>query len=41
MIKSITITFRDDEKYLKKIKIHEMSGDTTTWTFPIPCWTCL
>ncbi len=33
MIKSITITFRDDEKYLKKIKIHEMSGDTTTLEF--------
>lgn len=33
MIKSITITFRDDEKYLKKIKIHEMSGDTTTLDF--------
>ena len=33
MIKSITITFRDDEKYLKKIKIHEMSGDTTTIEF--------
>ncbi|PKL52643.1 MAG: hypothetical protein CVV37_00140 [Nitrospira bacterium HGW-Nitrospira-1] len=33
MIRSITITFRDDEKYLKKIKIHEMSGDTTTLDF--------
>lgn len=33
MIKSITITFREDEKYLKKIKIHEMSGDTTTIEF--------
>lgn len=33
MIKSISITFRDDEKYLKKIKIHEMSGDTTTLDF--------
>jgi outer membrane lipoprotein-sorting protein len=33
MIKSITITFRDDEKYLKKIKISEMSGDTTTIEF--------
>lgn len=33
MIKSITITFRDDEKYLKKINIHEMSGDTTTLDF--------
>ena len=33
MIKSITITFRDDEKYLKKIKILEMSGDTTTIEF--------
>ena len=33
MIRSITITFRDDEKYLRKIKIHEMSGDTTTLDF--------
>lgn len=33
MIKSITITFRNDEKYLKKIKIHEMGGDTTTLEF--------
>ena len=33
MIKSITITFRDDEKYLKKIKILEMSGDATTIEF--------
>ena len=33
MIKSITITFRDDEKYLKKIRIREVSGDTTTIEF--------
>jgi len=33
MIKSITITFREDEKYLKKIKIQELSGDTTTINF--------
>lgn len=33
MIKSITITFREDEKYLRKIMIDEMSGDTTTIEF--------
>lgn len=33
MIKSITITFREDEKYLRKIKILEMSGDTTNIEF--------
>jgi len=33
MIRSITITFREDEKYLKKIRIQEMSGDTTTIEF--------
>jgi len=33
MIKSITITFREDEKYLKRIKIQELSGDTTTINF--------
>jgi outer membrane lipoprotein-sorting protein len=32
-VKSITITFRDDEKYLKQIKIRETSGDMTTLTF--------
>jgi outer membrane lipoprotein-sorting protein len=32
-IKSITITFREDEKYLKQIKIQETSGDRTTLTF--------
>jgi outer membrane lipoprotein-sorting protein len=33
IVKSITITFREDEKYLEKIKIVEMSGDSTTITF--------
>ncbi|OGW25119.1 MAG: hypothetical protein A2X59_13315 [Nitrospirae bacterium GWC2_42_7] len=33
MIRSITITFREDEKYLKKISILEMSGDSTTIEF--------
>ncbi len=33
IVKSITITFREDEKYLEKIKIQEMSGDSTTITF--------
>jgi outer membrane lipoprotein-sorting protein len=33
IIKSITVTFREDEKYLEKIKIQEMSGDSTTITF--------
>jgi outer membrane lipoprotein-sorting protein len=33
VIKSITITFRDDQKYLKRIQIREVSGDMTTITF--------
>jgi outer membrane lipoprotein-sorting protein len=33
VVKSITVTFREDEKYLEKIKIQEMSGDSTTITF--------
>jgi len=33
IVKSITVTFREDEKYLEKIKIQEMSGDSTTITF--------
>jgi outer membrane lipoprotein-sorting protein len=33
IVRSITITFREDEKYLEKIKIQEMSGDSTTITF--------
>ncbi len=32
-IKSVTITFREDEKYLKRIKIQEQSGDATTLFF--------
>jgi len=32
-IKSVTITFREDEKYLKQIKIQEPSGDSTTLSF--------
>jgi outer membrane lipoprotein-sorting protein len=33
VIKSITITFRDDQKYLKQILIREVNGDTTTINF--------
>jgi outer membrane lipoprotein-sorting protein len=33
VIKSITITFREDLKYLKRIQIREMNGDVTTITF--------
>lgn len=33
VIKSITITFRGDEKYIERIKILEISGDTTTIAF--------
>jgi outer membrane lipoprotein-sorting protein len=33
VIKSITITFREDKKYLKIIRIQEVSGDVTTITF--------
>jgi len=33
IIKSITITFREDQKYLKRIQIQEKSGDVTTITF--------
>jgi outer membrane lipoprotein carrier protein len=33
IIKSITISVRDDERYLKQIKILEISGDSTTIIF--------
>jgi len=33
VIKNITITFREDEKYLKQIKIQENSRDVTTIIF--------
>jgi outer membrane lipoprotein carrier protein len=33
VIKSITITFRDDRKYLQQIRIEELSGDVTTILF--------
>lgn len=33
VIKSITLTFREDQKYLKQIRIQELSGDVTTITF--------
>ncbi len=33
VIKSITITFRDDQTYLKQIRIQELSGDITTIMF--------
>jgi len=33
VIKSITITFRDDGKYLRQIRIKEVSGDVTTIIF--------
>ena len=33
VIKSITITFRDDKKYLQQLRIQEVSGDVTTIHF--------
>jgi len=33
VIKSITITFRDDRKYLQQLRIEELSGDVTTILF--------
>lgn len=33
VIKSVTVTFREDERYLKQIVIMETSGDSTTITF--------
>jgi outer membrane lipoprotein-sorting protein len=33
VIKSITITFRDDQTYLQQIRIRELSGDVTTIHF--------
>ncbi len=33
IIKNITVTFRQDETYLKQIRIRELSGDVTTITF--------
>jgi outer membrane lipoprotein-sorting protein len=33
IIKSITITFRSDQKYLQQIRIQELTGDSTTITF--------
>ncbi len=33
VIKSITITFREDRKYLKQIRIREQSGDLTSINF--------
>lgn len=33
VIKSVTITFREDEKYIERIKIQEISGDVTTIIF--------
>lgn len=33
IIKSIVITFRDDQKYLQQIRIQELSGDVTTIRF--------
>jgi outer membrane lipoprotein-sorting protein len=33
VIKSVTITFREDERYLSKITIRELSGDVTTISF--------
>jgi len=33
VIKSITITFREDRTYLQQIRIQELSGDTTTIRF--------
>ena len=33
IIKAITITFREDQKYLQKVRFDEVSGDSTTITF--------
>ncbi len=33
IIKTITITFREDRKYLQKVQFDEVSGDSTTITF--------
>lgn len=33
IVRSITVIFRDDERYLKQIKILEISGDSTIITF--------
>jgi len=33
VIKTITITFREDQKYLQQIRIQELSGDVTTLHF--------
>jgi outer membrane lipoprotein-sorting protein len=33
VIRAITITFRDDQKYLQQIRIQEQSGDVTTLQF--------
>ena len=33
VIKAITITFREDQKYLQQIRIQELSGDVTTLHF--------
>lgn len=33
IIKAITITFREDRKYLQKVRFDEVSGDSTTITF--------
>jgi outer membrane lipoprotein-sorting protein len=33
VIKNITITFREDRKYLQQIRIQELSGDITTISF--------
>lgn len=33
IIKSITVSLREDEKYLRQIRILELSGDSTTITF--------
>lgn len=33
IIKNITVTFREDERYLKKVKFLEVSGDNTTIFF--------
>lgn len=33
VIKNITITFRNDQKYLQQIRIQELSGDLTTINF--------
>lgn len=33
VIKSITVTFRADQKYLQQIRIQELSGDVTTINF--------